>query len=59
LHYIFSYPKNFKEFIWTLELFPARFYMWISLQKDLKFKKKGYKDGWREDLEVKSTRTLD
>jgi len=33
--------------------------MWISLQKDLKFKKKEYKDGWREDLEVKSTRTLD
>ncbi|MBS3151208.1 glycosyltransferase family 2 protein [Candidatus Woesearchaeota archaeon] len=59
LHYIFTYPKTFEEFIWTLELFPIRLYMWISLQKDLKFKKKEYKDGWREDLEVKSTRTLD
>ena len=58
LHYIFSYPKNFKEFYWTLQIFPARLYMWLSLKKDL-LKKKEYKDGWREDLEVKSTRTLD
>ncbi|MBI4159196.1 glycosyltransferase [Candidatus Woesearchaeota archaeon] len=56
---IFSYPKNFIELIWTLELFPIRFYMWVSLYFDLHFKKKGYKDGWREDLEVKSTRILD
>ncbi|MAG45312.1 MAG: hypothetical protein CMH63_00885 [Nanoarchaeota archaeon] len=59
LHYIFSYPRTFKEFVWTLELFPARLHMWLSLQKDLKLKKKEYKDGWRGDLEVKSTRTLD
>jgi|SRR3989344_5190257 len=59
LHHIFTYPKNFKEFYWTLQLFPARLYMWLSLKKDLKFKKQEYKDGWREDLEVKSTRTLD
>ena len=55
---IFSYPKNFKEFIWTFELFPARLYIWLSLHKDNLLKKE-YKDGWREDLEVKSTRTLD
>ena len=59
LNDIFSYPKNIKEFIWTLELFPARLYMWLSLHKDLLTKKREYKDGWREDLEVKSTRTLD
>ena len=56
---IFSYPNNFKEFFWTLELFPARLYIWLSLHKDLLTKKREYKDGWREDLEVKSTRTLD
>lgn len=56
---LFSYPRNFNEFIWTLELFPLRFYMWISLFIDLYFKKKSYSDGWREDLEVKSTRMLD
>lgn len=59
LHEIFSYPKSLKEFIWTLELFPARLYVWLSLHKDLLIKKREYKDGWREDLEVKSTRTLD
>ena len=59
LYHIFAYPKSFKEFIWTLELFPARLYMWFSLQKDLKLKKEEFQDGWREDLEVKSTRTLD
>jgi poly-beta-1,6-N-acetyl-D-glucosamine synthase len=55
---IFSYPRNLKEIYWTLELFPARLYMWLALFKDLKTKKE-YNDGWREDLEVKSTRTLD
>ena len=59
IHEVFSYPKNFKEFYWTLELFPTRLYMWASLLKDLKTKKQEYHDGWREDLEVKSTRTLD
>jgi len=56
---ILSYPKNFKEVIWTLELFPTRLYMWLSLIKDAKIKKSEYKDGWREDLAVESTRTLD
>lgn len=51
-----AYPKNIKEFYWTIVLFFARFYMWISLFKDLKFRKKGYKDGWER---VSSTRSLD
>src|SRR3989344_1064629 len=59
LKHIFSYPKNLKEFIWILELFPARLSIWVSLHLDNLLKKKEYKDGWREDLEVKSTRTLD
>ena len=56
---IFSYPKNFKEFLWTLNLFPTRLIMWLSLYYDLHFKKREYSDGWRENLEVESTRTLD
>ena len=56
---IFSYPKSFRELIWTLELFPVRLYMWASLYFDLHFKKKSYSDGWRENLEVESTRMLD
>ena len=56
---IFSYPRNFKEFLWTLNLFPTRLIMWLSLYYDLHFKKREYSDGWRENLEVESTRTLD
>jgi len=55
---IFSYPKNLKEFFWTIAIFPIRLYIWLRLFYDLK-KKKEYGDGWRENLEVKSTRHLD
>jgi len=56
---VWKYPRNFKEFIWTIWLYPTRLYMWLSLFFDLKVRKKEYKDGWREDLAVESTRTLD
>ena len=54
---IFSYPKNIKEFFWTLLLFPTRLYIWLKLFYDKR--KKEYEDGWRENLEVKSTRNED
>ncbi len=41
-----SYPKNLKEFCWTLLLFFVRLYIWISLFIDIKFKKKYYHDAW-------------
>ena len=41
-----KYPKNFKEFVWTLTLYPLRLYTWLNLSFDLKFKKKEYRDGW-------------
>ncbi|MBU2633801.1 MAG: glycosyltransferase family 2 protein [Nanoarchaeota archaeon] len=44
--HIFSYPKNPKEFLWTLLLFPLRLYIWLDLHYDLKFKRKQYQDGW-------------
>lgn len=43
-----SYPRNFKELIWTLNLFPIRFYIWFSYYFDAKFKKKSYQDGWEK-----------
>ena len=48
-----SYPKKIKEFFWTLTLFFARFYMWILVVIDTKFKKKNYSDGWER---VESTK---
>lgn len=56
---VWSYPKNLKEFFYTIMLYPLRLYMWVSLYKDLITRKREYKDGWREDLEVESTKTLD
>jgi cellulose synthase/poly-beta-1,6-N-acetylglucosamine synthase-like glycosyltransferase len=53
LQWVWSYPKNFKEFLWTLELFPARLYMWLSLFYEEKVKKKTYNDGWER---VESTK---
>jgi cellulose synthase/poly-beta-1,6-N-acetylglucosamine synthase-like glycosyltransferase len=52
-----SYPRNIKEFIWTIEAFFARFYLYFIAFRQIKSKRK-YADGWRE-TETKSTRTLD
>ncbi len=41
-----EYPKNFKEFIWTLMLFPIRLYIWLNVKWDDKISKKRYGDGW-------------
>jgi len=54
---IFSYPKNIKEFYWTLLLFPTRLYIWLNILYTKR--KQEYEDGWRENLEVKSTRSED
>jgi len=50
-------PRNLKQFIWTIELYFARLYLYIKAFKELK-KSRKYADGWRE-TEIKSTRTLD
>ena len=41
-----SYPKNAKEFGWTLALFFARSYLWLNVFADTKLKKKNYSDAW-------------
>lgn len=43
---IFSYPKGFKEYWWTLELVLARLYMWMRVFYDTKIKNKNYGDAW-------------
>ncbi len=44
---LFSYPKNFKEFLWTLALFPIRLYIWLRVFFEIKVKKEIYRDGWK------------
>ncbi len=52
-----SQPKSFKEFIWTIEMYFARLYIYYKAFKELK-SKKSYSDGWRE-TEINSTKPLD
>jgi len=56
-YFLFFYPKNIKEFFWTIELFFARLYIYLKAFKDLR-KKQEYSDGWREN-EIESTRMMD
>lgn len=46
--WIWSYPSDIKELLWTIELVFVRLYMWLSLYYDLNFKKKQYADGWEK-----------
>ncbi len=54
IFWIWSYPKSFKEFVWTVELVFVRLYMWLSLYFDLHFKKKQYVDGWNRSESTKN-----
>src|SRR3989344_7171578 len=51
----FFYPRNFKEVIWTLFLFPAKLYVYLLVYYQVKVVKKYHKDGWKA---TKSTKTL-
>ena len=48
-----SYPKNLKEYIWTITLFFTRLYIWGIVKWDHKIRKKRYGDGWER---VESTK---
>ena len=50
---LFYYPKNFKEFFYTLFLFPFRLYIWVNLFYNSKIKKRKYSDAWKR---VESTK---
>ena len=43
---VFTYPKNIKEFSWTLLLILARIYLWFKIFTDLKLKKESFKKTW-------------
>jgi len=46
LKLFFSFPKNLKEFFWTILLFLARIYLWIIIFIDLKIRRKEFKEIW-------------
>jgi len=50
---LFYYSNNFKEFLYTLILFPIRFYIWLNLFYNSKIKRKKYSDAWKR---VESTK---
>ena len=51
-----SYPRNVREFLWTLLLFPARLYVWILSFYQIIVKKEQYEGSWSRS---KSTLPLD
>jgi len=40
------YPKNPREYVWTINLMFARLYMWTGVFMDTRFKKRHYQDAW-------------
>lgn len=51
------YPRNIKEFFYTMQLYFARLYIYLKAFKELK-KKRTYADGWRE-TDIESTKPMD
>ncbi len=51
-HRALNYPRNFREFIWTLLLFLARLYIWLRVKYE-HARGKRYKDAWEK---VESTK---
>ena len=54
--FVFSFPRNLKEFFWTLLLYPARLYIWLKAFYEIKIKKKIYVAQWSRS---ESTKILD
>ncbi|MEK6875333.1 MAG: glycosyltransferase [Nanoarchaeota archaeon] len=49
----FFYPETLKEFLWTLLLFPAKFYIYMLVFYHTKIKQQHHKDGWRATKSTK------
>jgi len=49
-----TFPRNVKEFFWTIEVYFARLYLYYRAFKELR-KKKSYADGWRGEATTEST----
>ena len=50
---VLKYPKNLREFLWTLELIFARIYLWMLIFRDINIKKQDFKKVW---VRVESTK---
>lgn len=44
--WLLTYPKNTKEFFWTIQLAISRFYTWFKYYLDTMILNKKYTDGW-------------
>lgn len=53
IFYLFSYPKNLKQFLWSILLAFSRLYMWAKVFYEINLKKKYYHDAWKR---VESTK---
>ncbi len=53
---LFNHPRNIKEFFWFVAMAFGRLYAWILAIYEVKIKKKQYKDGWREEENLTTTR---
>lgn len=51
--YFFKYTKKFREFLWLIELFLSRIYLWLVIYRDINIKKKSHKEIWKR---VESTK---
>jgi cellulose synthase/poly-beta-1,6-N-acetylglucosamine synthase-like glycosyltransferase len=45
--WFFRYVTNLLNFIWLIELFIARLYLWAVIYKDINLKKKSHKEIWK------------
>jgi cellulose synthase/poly-beta-1,6-N-acetylglucosamine synthase-like glycosyltransferase len=54
--FVFSFPRNLKEFFWTLLLYPARLYIWLKAFYEIKVQKNTYVAQWSRS---ESTKILD
>jgi len=50
---VLKFPKNIKEFTWTIQLILIRFYLWILIYIDINFRKKEFKKIW---VRIESTK---
>jgi ADP-heptose:LPS heptosyltransferase/glycosyltransferase involved in cell wall biosynthesis len=51
--WLWGYPENLLEYLWTFELVGARFFMWGRVFVDTKFRARHYGDAWER---VESTK---
>ena len=48
IYWALAYPKNFREFIWTLLLFPLRLYTWLQFFYRTRINKDHYGETWNK-----------